>query len=159
MGLLCVPGCMDSEQRYRSGSLKVWMKSEVDSDGNELHPPMRTGYTSVTRKRRRSLMTTRNPLTGTGVSRRDMLRLGAGGIGLGLFGGIGPVPPVFSQASSSVAANQSGKILVVFEWFGGNDGLNTIIPYGDPIYYKHRPTIGIKEKDLLKIDAYSGWHK
>jgi len=88
-------------------------------------------------------MTTRNPLTGTGVSRRDMLRLGAGGIGLGLFGGIGPVPPVFSQASSSIAANQSGKILVVFEWFGGNDGLNTIVPYSDPLYYKHRPTIGI----------------
>jgi uncharacterized protein (DUF1501 family) len=104
-------------------------------------------------------MTTKNPLTGTGVSRRDMLRLGAGGIGLGLFGGIGQVPPVLSQASSSVAANQSGKILVVFEWFGGNDGLNTIIPYGDPLYYKHRPTIGIKERDVLKIDAQFGWYK
>ena len=104
-------------------------------------------------------MTTKNPLTGTGVSRRDMLRLGAGGIGLGLFGGIGQVPPVLSQASYSVAANQSGKILVVFEWFGGNDGLNTIVPYGDPLYYKHRPTIGIKERDVLKIDAQFGWYK
>ena len=27
------------------------------------------------------------------------------------------------------------------------------------MYYKHRPTIGIKEKDLLKIDAQFGWHK
>src|SRR5262245_51622965 len=124
-----------------------------------LHPPMRTRYTSVTSQRRRSLMTTKNPLTGIGVSRRDMLRLGAGGIGLGLLGGIGEVPPVLSQASYSVAANQSGKILVVFEWFGGNDGLNTIIPYGDPLYYKHRPTIGIKERDVLKIDAQFGWYK
>jgi uncharacterized protein (DUF1501 family) len=33
------------------------------------------------------------------------------------------------------------------------------VPYGDPMYYKHRPTIGIKEKDLLKIDAQFGWHK
>ena len=48
---------------------------------------------------------------------------------------------------------------MVFEWFGGNDGLNTIVPYGDPMYYKHRPTIGIKEKDVLKIDAQFGWHK
>jgi uncharacterized protein (DUF1501 family) len=80
-------------------------------------------------------------------------------LGLGLFGGIGAVPPVLAQASRSVAANPTGKILVVFEWFGGNDGLNTIVPYGDPLYYKHRPTIGIKEADLLKIDAQFGWYK
>jgi uncharacterized protein (DUF1501 family) len=93
----------------------------------------------------------------TGVSRRDLLRLGAGGIGLGLLGGLGPVPPVLGQASRSAAA--TGKILVVFEWFGGNDGLNTIVPYGDPVYYRQRPTIGIKEADVLKIDAQFGWHK
>src|SRR2546423_1278191 len=94
-----------------------------------------------------------------GVSRRDMLRIGAGGLGFGLFGGIGPVPHVFSRASAVAAAAESGKILVVFEWFGGNDGLNTIVPYGDATYYKHRPTIGIKEKDVLKIDAQFGWQK
>jgi uncharacterized protein (DUF1501 family) len=104
-------------------------------------------------------MATKNPLGESGVSRRDMLRLGAGGLGLGLLGGIGPVPRVLAQASRSVAANPTGKILVVFEWFGGNDGLNTIVPYGDPLYYKHRPTIGIKESDVLKIDAQFGWHK
>jgi uncharacterized protein (DUF1501 family) len=95
----------------------------------------------------------------SGVSRRDLLRLGAGGIGLGLLGGIGPVPTVFGQASRNVAAARAGKILVVFEWFGGNDGLNTIVPYGDAKYYKHRPTIGIKEQDVLKIDAQFGWYK
>jgi uncharacterized protein (DUF1501 family) len=95
----------------------------------------------------------------SGVSRRDLLRLGAGGIGLGLLGSIGPVPPVFGQASRSVATAPAGKILVVFEWFGGNDGLNTIVPYGDAQYYKHRPTIGIKEQDVLKIDAQFGWYK
>jgi uncharacterized protein (DUF1501 family) len=104
-------------------------------------------------------MTTKNRLGESGVSRRDMLRLGAGGLGLGLFGGLGPVPSVLAQASRNVAANPTGKILVVFEWFGGNDGLNTIVPYGDPLYYKHRPTIGIKEADVLKIDAQFGWHK
>jgi uncharacterized protein (DUF1501 family) len=94
-----------------------------------------------------------------GISRRDLIRLGAGGVGFGLFGGLGPVPYVFSQASEAAAATDSNKILVVFEWFGGNDGLNTIVPYGDSIYYKHRPTIGIKEKDVLKIDAQFGWQK
>ncbi len=108
-------------------------------------------------------MRNKNPLDESGVSRRDMLKLGAGGLGLGLLGGVGPVPPVLAQASRAAAANErtgaSGRILVVFEWFGGNDGLNTIVPYGDPLYYKHRPTIGIKEPDVLKIDARFGWHK
>src|ERR687893_439794 len=104
-------------------------------------------------------MTTRNTLRNCGVSRRDMIRLGATGLGFGLFGGIGPVPYVFGQASEVAAATDSGKILVVFEWFGGNDGLNTIVPYGDPMYYRHRPTIGIKENDVLKLDAHVGWHK
>src|SRR5436190_8822613 len=100
-----------------------------------------------------------DPLGAAGLSRRDLLRIGAGGIGLGLAGGLGTAPTVLAQASRSVAANPNGKILVVFEWFGGNDGLNTIVPYGDALYYKHRPTIGIKENDLLKIDAHFGWHK
>ena len=104
-------------------------------------------------------MTIKNPLSSCGVSRRDLLRIGASGLGLGLYGGLGPVPYVLAQASRASASATSGKILVVFEWFGGNDGLNTIVPYGDPMYYKHRPTIGIKEKDLLKIDAHLGWHK
>jgi uncharacterized protein (DUF1501 family) len=100
-----------------------------------------------------------DPLSASGLSRRDLLRLGAGGIGLGLTGGLGTVPTALAQASKSVSASPNGKILVVFEWFGGNDGLNTIVPYGDPLYYKHRPTIGIREADLLPIDARFGWHK
>jgi len=87
------------------------------------------------------------------------MRIGAGGLGFGLFGGLGPVPFILSQASRAAAATTSSRILVVFEWFGGNDGLNTVVPYGDPMYYKHRPTIGIRETELLKIDAHVGWHK
>src|SRR5882672_11832887 len=104
-------------------------------------------------------MPTKHLLSGSGVTRRDMIRMGAGGLGFGLFGGLGPVPRVFGEASQQATARDSGRILVVFEWFGGNDGLNTIVPYGDAMYYKHRPTIGIKEKDVLKIDAHFGWQK
>jgi uncharacterized protein (DUF1501 family) len=100
-----------------------------------------------------------DPLSASGLSRRELLRIGAGGIGLGLAGGLGTVPTVLAQASRSVAAKPSARILVVFEWFGGNDGLNTIVPYGNALYYKHRPRIGIREPDLLKIDAQFGWHK
>ena len=52
----------------------------------------------------------------------------------------------------------NGKILVVLELSGGNDGLNTIVPYGDDNYYKYRPNIGIKENKLLKIDDYFGFN-
>ena len=105
-------------------------------------------------------MTGKGNWRNSGVSRREVMQLGAGGLGFGLFGGIGPVPQVLGQASrAAAAAATSGRILVVFEWFGGNDGLNTIVPYGDPAYYKHRPTIGLKERELLRIDAHFGLHK
>jgi uncharacterized protein (DUF1501 family) len=104
-------------------------------------------------------MPTHNPLDDSGVSRRDLLKLGAGGVGLGLFGGLGQVPPALAQAARSAGARSNGKILVVFEWFGGNDGLNTVVPYSDPLYHRHRPTIGLREADVLPIDARFGWHK
>ena len=50
-----------------------------------------------------------------------------------------------------------GKILVVLELSGGNDGLNTLVPYGDDAYYKHRPNIGIPKKELRPIDDHFGF--
>ena len=52
----------------------------------------------------------------------------------------------------------NGKTLVVLELSGGNDGLNTIVPYADDNYYNYRPNIGIKENKLLKIDDYFGFN-
>jgi len=53
---------------------------------------------------------------------------------------------------SMVDAGKSHKILVLLQLEGGNDGLNTVIPWEDKNYYKARKTIGIKEADVLKID-------
>ena len=51
---------------------------------------------------------------------------------------------------------KNDRILVAVELSGGNDGLNSVVPYGDDAYYKHRPTIGIPEQQLLKLDEHFG---
>ncbi|MCH7729794.1 MAG: twin-arginine translocation signal domain-containing protein, partial [Planctomycetes bacterium] len=51
-------------------------------------------------------------------------------------------------ASTAFAADEvknTDRILVVVQLTGGNDGLNTVIPYGDDLYHKARPTLGFKK--------------
>jgi uncharacterized protein (DUF1501 family) len=58
------------------------------------------------------------------------------------------------QARDSSVQFASGKddtILVVLQMAGGNDGLNTLVPFGDDAYHKARPTIGKNAKDLIQI--------
>ena len=93
-----------------------------------------------------------------GVSRRQALKIGARGIGLGLLGGVVPLPRLFGLTSKALAATE-GKILVVFEWFGGYDGLSTFVPYGDDALYRHRPTIGVREADVIKVDDHFGFQR
>jgi uncharacterized protein (DUF1501 family) len=52
----------------------------------------------------------------------------------------------------------SDTVLVVCQFSGGNDGLNTVIPYADKNYYTLRPTIGIPETQLLKINDQIGFN-
>ena len=97
----------------------------------------------------------------SGVTRRRALEIGARGIGLGLgslLGGLGPLPPLLGATSEALAATE-GKILVVFEWFGGYDGLSTFVPYGDDALYRNRPTIGVRETDVIKVDEHFGFQR
>lgn len=55
-------------------------------------------------------------------------------------------------------SGKDGKILVVIQLSGGNDGLNTVVPYGDDVYYRARPALGHDAKSILKIDNYLGLH-
>jgi uncharacterized protein (DUF1501 family) len=55
------------------------------------------------------------------------------------------------------------RVLVVVQLGGGNDGLNTVVPYGEPAYYQRRPTLGIREpgaggrnEGALVVDADRG---
>lgn len=58
----------------------------------------------------------------------------------------------------NIAASRQGKNLVVIQFSGGNDGLNTIIPYQNDQYYKNRPTLGIKAKEVLKVSDSLGFN-
>ncbi len=90
------------------------------------------------------------------LTRRDLLR--AGMYGVGVTAGALPLP-LFAQAGAALAAQgkHDGKILVVLELSGGNDGLNTLAPYGDDAYYRHRPNLGLRKKDLRPIDDHFGF--
>lgn len=88
-------------------------------------------------------------------TRREALRAGAYGLGLGL-GALNR--PLAAWAKPHPSAAHPERILVVVELSGGNDGLNTVVPYGDDRYYQLRPTLGIPAKSLRKINEHFGLH-
>jgi uncharacterized protein (DUF1501 family) len=92
-------------------------------------------------------------------NRRDLLR--AGFSGLSLAAGTALRTGIFGHAASAIAAEaeSNGKILVVLELSGGNDGLNTVVPYGDDAYYQRRPKIGIPKNTVRKIDDHFGFNR
>jgi len=55
-------------------------------------------------------------------------------------------------------APSGNRILVLVTLYGGNDGLNTVIPYADPAYYQLRGAIGIPESQVLQIGEGFGLH-
>ncbi len=74
------------------------------------------------------------------------------------------LPSVFDRASQVAAASTGGgrygtdTILVVVQMSGGNDGINTVVPYGIDGYRQNRPTLGIPESDVLALDDRVGLH-
>jgi len=72
-----------------------------------------------------------------------------------------PAAPNFLVRSLMAAAPQSDDrdtVLVVVQLSGGNDGLNTVVPYGDDEYARNRTTLRLPTKDLHKIDSMVGFH-
>ena len=88
-----------------------------------------------------------------GMARRDVLRAGFGSLAIGA-AGLWPRAGLGANAANAAPARE--RILVVLELSGGNDGLNTVVPYGDDAYYRARPRIGIKPARLRKLDDHFG---
>lgn len=95
------------------------------------------------------------------MRRRDLLKLGGvcalGGMAAGAFAraDAADVPPPPPSVPSTIAWDRS---VVLIELRGGNDGLNTIVPYADPEYFRLRRSIGVRENEVLRLDQRFGLH-
>jgi uncharacterized protein (DUF1501 family) len=95
-------------------------------------------------------------------SRRDFLVRGTYGLGVGA-----GLPFILNRTSAALAAQalqgtsiekHPNRILVVLELSGGNDGLNTVVPFGDAAYYRARPKLAIRKSDAIAVADGYGLH-
>ena len=61
-----------------------------------------------------------------------------------------------ANAVTQTATGKDGTILVVLQLAGGNDGLNTLVPYGDDAYHRARPRLALPNNQILTIDHHVG---
>jgi uncharacterized protein (DUF1501 family) len=92
---------------------------------------------------------TRHDHSNRALTRRGLIQAGAGTA-------LGIAAAPFMLAPAAMAQEREGRILVVLELSGGNDGLNTVVPYADDAYYRLRPQIGIRKEKLRKLDDHFG---
>ncbi|MCH8204897.1 MAG: hypothetical protein IID09_07005, partial [Candidatus Hydrogenedentes bacterium] len=106
-------------------------------------------------------MATNDPQCDHCYSRRDFITSG-----LAALGASAALPMFLRETNLAFAANAAAgieqahpdRILVVLELSGGNDGLNTVIPYTNDEYYRARPTLALPESNVLKVSDEFGFH-
>jgi uncharacterized protein (DUF1501 family) len=67
-------------------------------------------------------------------------------------------PGLLGNTARAAGAEQEARALVVIQLDGGNDGLNTIVPYADDAYSKARNKLRLNAKDLHKLDDHLALH-
>ena len=88
----------------------------------------------------------------TKLDRRDFLKYA------GLVSASAAVPLLPPELLFAANGQRPGKIVVLVELKGGNDGFNTLVPFADELYYRYRPRIGIQPRQLLPLNDQVGMH-
>jgi len=91
-------------------------------------------------------------------TRREFLSRAGKGVGLLAFSHFAPAFLVQSARGATPAPEKDRSILVLVQLAGGNDGLNTLIPFEDADYYRLRPTLGIAKDKVLRAGDTFGLH-
>lgn len=71
------------------------------------------------------------------------------------------VAALFAPRVAAAASPQRAdyrRLLILIELKGGNDGLNTVVPYADENYYALRPRLAVRRDEVLQLDERSGLH-
>jgi len=92
------------------------------------------------------------------TTRREFLRTALGTSTLLAFSPA--VPGFLSRTALAASAQRQDRdlVLVVIQLSGGNDGLNTVVPYEDDAYHRNRPTLRLRAERVLKLDSGLGLH-
>ncbi len=92
------------------------------------------------------------------LSRRDFLKQSLGTSAL--VSASASVPCFLAQTAAAAQTQppQDDTILIVVQLAGGNDGLNTVVPFRDDLYAKNRPTLRLSAEKLHKLDGDIGFH-
>jgi uncharacterized protein (DUF1501 family) len=86
------------------------------------------------------------------LSRRKFLTLGS------LATGTLMLPKFLKAFEGPVRGLSENKVLVILQLSGGNDGLNTVIPVRNDVYYRSRPSLSIKKEKALTLNDDAGLH-
>lgn len=89
-------------------------------------------------------------------TRREFLATGLKGAGLLAAGAF--VPSFITRTAAATGAGRDKSILVVLQLSGGNDGLNTVVPFTDDLYARARPTLALSSNETLKLSDSLGLH-
>ena len=91
-------------------------------------------------------------------TRRDFLKATLGASTLLSFASAAPNFLARSVMAASSRRKERDTVLVVVQLTGGNDGLNTLVPYNDDEYGRNRSTLRLPTKELHKINSAMGFH-